>query len=197
MFVPPSPYEHGHWHEGIRPCSYSRIMMELELKAYWSTCQRLWVASALVDNDMMVRIPAYNGTPRHQPSCRELTTPDVRCAFCVHSEKNTINHAAKAGVATQGLSLFTLRRPCLGCSNDIVQAGISAVFYRWDYESDSQRDYVLEMYTTNSIFFRQLEMTPLEVAFHEMMLKFYQENRWMPNDESLILTQEQWHDSVQ
>src|SRR5690349_10209994 len=127
----------------MRPNADARIFMELELKAQWSTCQRGRTAAAIVDSNKVIRVPAYNGTPRNQVECRELATPDERCQFCVHAERNAINHAAIAGMATDFMNIYTLKRPCLACSNDIIQAGIVGVFYREEYDTDGQKDYVV------------------------------------------------------
>src|SRR6478752_7887771 len=127
-----------------RPSKNARIMIELDLVSEWVTCQRGRVASALVNIDGVILVPARNGTPFGQKTCKELGAPlDERCLYCIHSEKNVINHAARQGVATNGQNLFTLKRPCIGCANAIVQAGIVAVYYRWEYDSDQHKDYVM------------------------------------------------------
>lgn len=153
-----------------RPKSQSRIMIELDLIRQWSTCQRGRVASALVNRDSVILVPARNGTPYGQPTCRELgADPRERCQYCIHSEKNVINHAARLGVQTQGHDIFTLKRPCIGCANDIVQANISGVYYREDYDTDNQRDYVMGMFKERGIFVRQLEPTTEELSFSKML----------------------------
>lgn len=151
-----------------RPTKIQRIMIEIELKSQWATCQRLRVGSAIVDNYVIV-VPAYNGTPKNQPNCIELTDTKERCQFCVHSERNAINHAARLGVSTQSKELYTLYRPCLNCSNDIVQAGISAVYYRHNYDSDGMFNYVGKMFSNNNIFFKQLLYTEAEQRFTDTL----------------------------
>lgn len=154
-----------------RPNKIQRIMMEIELKSYWATCQRLRVGSALVNNGVIV-VPAYNGTPKNQLHCKDLIDGKKRCQFCVHSEQNAINHAARLGIVTQRLDLYTLYRPCLSCSNSIVQAGIGAVYYRHSYDSDGMYNYVRDMFETNYIFFAQLPYTELEASFSEALSRW-------------------------
>lgn len=163
--------------DDARPSSDERIMIELELNSLWSTCQRGRVASALVDNYGVVRVPARNGTPMNQPPCKVLgADPNERCIYCVHSERNVINMAAATGVSTKHQNLYTLKRPCISCANDIVQAQIDTVFYRWDYDTDGMKDYVLDMFRTNAVGLCQLEMTSLEISFHKMIEDWGQMN---------------------
>jgi dCMP deaminase len=156
-----------------RPDARYRIMFELELNAQWSTCQRGRVASALVDRNGIVVVPARNGTPHEQPTCRDLGANMLeRCVFCVHSENNVINIAAKLGIRTDGKDLYSLKRPCLGCANNIVQAGIAAVFYSEDYDTDGQRDYVLSMFENQGMTVIKLEPTEQQVEFSLMLRKW-------------------------
>lgn len=152
----------------LRPDRQARVMIELELASLWATCQRGKVASAIITMEWQVIISARNGTPRNQPHCAELTNPVSRCQFCIHSETNLINRAARRGIATEGLQIATLKRPCLGCANNIVEAGIAAVYYREDYDTDGQRNYVFNMFEKQNIFCRQLEMTLHEKEFSYM-----------------------------
>lgn len=155
-----------------RPDKLRRVMIELETMSQWVTCQRGRVGSALVDSDRVILVPARNGTPHNMPSCKEMgADPTVKCTRCIHSEKNVINLAAKNGVRTEGKDLVTLCRPCVDCAGDIVQAGIAAVYYRWDYFTDEPLgglDYVKSMFAERVLLF-QLKMTPQEESFHKMI----------------------------
>src|SRR5688572_262120 len=122
----------------LRPNKFARVMIELEVMAQWVTCQRGRVGSALVDIDGIILVPARNGTAIGMKTCRELgANASSRCEYCRHSERNVINFAARNGIATKNHSIVTLRRPCTDCAQDIVQAGISSVYYRWPYNTDN------------------------------------------------------------
>lgn len=149
----------------IRPSKLERVFCELDLIKCFATCQRLKTASVITDMDFTILLTSRNGTPINSPHCNELTTPDERCNFCLHAEKNLINFAAKYGIRTEGLTVVTLYRPCIGCANDLVQAGISAIYYRYDYDTDGQKDYVLRLFRNNNIYYEQ---TP--ISTHEMTL---------------------------
>lgn len=151
-------------------------MIELEVMAQWVTCQRGRVASALVTSEGIITVPARNGTPYGSPTCAEIgADPKEKCPYCVHSEKNVINHAARLGVVTLGQRLYTLCRPCINCAHDIVQAGIKNVYYRWSYESDNAYGglgYVISLFDKAGIIFGRLEMSPEEETFHKMITEW-------------------------
>lgn len=167
-----------------RPNKLARVMIELELMSQWVTCQRGRVGSALIDYDGVILVPARNGTAIKMPTCRELgANPNVKCEYCRHSEKNVINFAARNGVATKGHTLATLRRPCTDCAQDIVQAGISVVYYRWPYDTDNHLggiEFVKRLFQDNGIHFEQLAMMPQEESFHSMITEW--RNTWTNNN---------------
>lgn len=150
--------------------------MDTELASVWSTCVRLQVATTITDRDFVTVLTARNGVPIDKKHCNEYTDDEIdraqRCFLCIHSERNAINQAAKLGVKLQGLNLFTLYRPCVGCANDLVQVQIGGLYYRHDYDSDGQKDYVLDMFKEVGTYVVQLEMTPEEVTFSKMLLEW-------------------------
>lgn len=150
-----------------RPNKIERVFIELEIAALWSTCQRRRVGSALITFEWQVLITARNGTPVGQKHCQELATPDERCVYCIHSETNIINRAARMGLATQNKRMATLSRPCLGCSNNILEAGIGEIIYRDDYDTDGQKEYVMSMFRNAGIQVSKFEETPVVTAFRE------------------------------
>lgn len=143
----------------IRPNKLERVFCELYLAKCFSTCQRLQVASALTDDDFTILLTSRNGTPFGQPHCAELTTPDQRCIYCIHSEKNLINLAARYGISLRGKTIVALYRPCLGCANDLVQTRIDRLYYQFDYDSDEHKNYVIDMFQGCGIFIKQIPQT--------------------------------------
>lgn len=152
-----------------RPNKIERIALTVMLEAAFSTCQRGQVGAAIFDETGQILVLARNGTPRGQPHCPELTTPDVRCQFCIHAEKNAINRAARIGLKTEGKTIFSLMRPCIGCANDIVEAGFKKVYYIHDYDTDGQRDYVLEMFVRQRISFKHILETEVLYTFSDLV----------------------------
>jgi dCMP deaminase len=51
---------------------------------------------------------------------------------CVHAEEDCIVQAAKRGIAIEGATLYCTRRPCRGCTKQLLHVGIFAVYYEDD-----------------------------------------------------------------
>lgn len=87
----------------------------------------------------------YNGTPAGLPNCDEGGC--YRCAhrekfpsgtgydlcICVHAEQNALLQAARFGIAVEGADLYSTMRPCFGCTKEMLQARINAVYYLHDW----------------------------------------------------------------
>lgn len=87
------------------------------------------VGAILVDEDGTVILTAYNGPPRgvmDLPGRRERPT---KYLFAVHAEANLIAFAARKGIRTDGLAVFTTHHPCADCARTMIQAGIKVVRY--------------------------------------------------------------------
>lgn len=171
-----------HYKTDERPSKLARVFMAVELESQWATCQRGRVGSAIVTHEFQILLLARNGTPRNQPHCRTLTNPNERCQFCIHSETNLVNRAARSGLSIEGLTLVTLKRPCLGCSNNIVEANIGALYYREDYDTDEQKEYVLDMFAKKGIFVAKVPMSVQEHSF-SILLESWRET-WTSHSQS-------------
>ena len=101
---------------------------------------------AIIALDRRVVSTGYNGTPQDRPSC--LAGGCVRCAnrgarlaagtlydlcICVHAEQNALLSAARFGIGVAGGDLYTTTRPCFGCTKELLQAGIRAVYFIHDW----------------------------------------------------------------
>jgi len=87
----------------------------------------------------------YNGTPENMPNCLEGGCH--RCAnrdkyqsgtgydlcICVHAEQNAIISAARFGIAIEGSTVYSTMRPCFGCTKEMLQAKVAAVYYVHDW----------------------------------------------------------------
>jgi len=88
----------------------------------------------------------YNGTPDNMTNCEDGGCD--RCGdrekygsgkgydlcICVHAEQNALLSAARFGIAVQGAVLYTTMRPCFGCTKELLQAKIDAVWYLHDWQ---------------------------------------------------------------
>ena len=98
-----------------------------------STCASRQVG-AVIAKDGEIITTGYNGSPKKQPHCIDpgvgcLLSEDGRCIRSLHAEQNAITQAAKKGKPTEGATLYCTHRPCDGCGNLIVAAGIVRVVY--------------------------------------------------------------------
>ncbi|MDY6832459.1 MAG: cytidine/deoxycytidylate deaminase family protein [Thermodesulfobacteriota bacterium] len=126
-----------------RPDWHTYFMEITELVARRSTCLRRHVGAVIVKNKRILAT-GYNGAPAGVTHCSEtgclrarLNVPSgERHELCrgIHAEQNAIIQAAFHGVSIQGASLYCTNQPCSICAKMIINAGISAVYYRDGYD---------------------------------------------------------------
>jgi dCMP deaminase len=116
---------------------YMHIAMAVRRRA---NCLGSRVGAVLVRNDRIIST-GYNGTPEGTRNCDEGGCE--RCAnreryrgglgydvcICVHAEQNALISAARFGIPVEGASIFSTMRPCFGCTKELLQARIAAVYY--------------------------------------------------------------------
>ena len=120
---------------------YMSIAMAVRARA---NCTGNRVGAILVQNDRIIAT-GYNGTPHNMVNCldggcdrcanREKydSGKDYDLCICVHAEQNTLLAAARFGISTEGAAMYSTMRPCFGCTKEILQASIRAVYYLHDW----------------------------------------------------------------
>lgn len=113
-----------------------------EAFAKCSNATRLKVGSVIVKDNRIISC-GYNAMPEHINEPCELpdgaTDPRVR-----HSEKNALMGLVRSNQSAIGSVLFCTHSCCKFCAIDIVDAGISEVYYRHQYRDDSGLQYLIE-----------------------------------------------------
>ncbi len=110
-----------------------------------STCKQKQVGSVIVKNDRIIS-HGYNGTPSGMIHCRdtadygELTHRQWSEIHEIHAEQNAICYAARAGISTEGATMYVTASPCHNCAKLIVAAGIKILIVGSIY-SGSQPDW--------------------------------------------------------
>lgn len=122
-----------------RPTKDNYFLDLADLVSSRATCPRLKVGTLLV-RDGMVISTGYNGAPRGLDHCTDVGCKVVNghCARVVHSEVNSLLHAAYSGAFTKSATLYTRYLPCESCAKAIINAGISKVVYKEIYKNIDQ-----------------------------------------------------------
>jgi dCMP deaminase len=131
---------------------YMQIAMAVRTRA---NCQGNRVGALLVRDDRIVST-GYNGTPANMVNCMDggcdrcqnrhkyESGKNYDLCICVHAEQNALLSAARFGIATEGAVLYSTMRPCFGCTKELLQAKIRAVYYlhEWVYpDPEMQQTY--------------------------------------------------------
>lgn len=110
-----------------------------------ANCLGSRVGAVLAVQDRVVAT-GYNGTPEDMTNCDEGGCE--RCAnrgkkyasgtgydvcICVHAEQNALLSAARFGIPVEGAVIYTTMRPCFGCTKELLQAKVKAVYYLHDW----------------------------------------------------------------
>jgi dCMP deaminase len=111
-----------------------------EAFAKCSVGERLKVGSVIVKNNRIISC-GYNALPEHIDGSLEDdngdTKPEVR-----HSEKNALMGLVKSSESSVGAILFCTHSMCKFCAIDIVDSGISKVYYKNLYRSSDGIEYL-------------------------------------------------------
>ena len=111
-----------------------------EAFAECSNATRLKVGSVIVKDNRIISC-GYNAHAEHIDDSCELpdgtTDPRIR-----HSEKNALMGLIRSNQSAIGAVLFCTHACCKFCAIDIVDAGISKVYYRNQYRDNSGLEYL-------------------------------------------------------
>lgn len=102
-----------------------------------SSAKKKKVGCVLVKNNRIISC-GYNALPEHIDGDCEYsldgvlhTRPEVR-----HAERNCLKGLEKSNESSVGGILFCTHSPCINCAIDIVDAGISKVYYLSVHDED-------------------------------------------------------------
>lgn len=114
-----------------------------------ANCRGRKVGAVLVKGDRVIAT-GYNGTPEGVTNC--LDGGCLRCAdrdrfepgthydlcICVHAEANALLTAGRYGASTDDTTVFTTDQPCFACSKQLIQAGVTKVYYARTWAPDER-----------------------------------------------------------
>ena len=115
-----------------------------ELTATMSKATKLKVG-AVFARDNRPLCTGWNGQLENSldDSCETLidgqlvTKPTV-----IHAEMNALRYMARAGISTEGATLYITHAPCLNCAKHLAGIGLAGVIYRHDYKSSDGVNYL-------------------------------------------------------
>lgn len=85
------------------------------------------VGAVLVGPNREVRLTGFNGPPIGVCESDARRTRPTKYLFASHAEQNISAFAARAGIPTEGCTIYVTHPPCSSCSRTIIQAGIKRV----------------------------------------------------------------------
>ncbi len=136
--------------------SWEEYFMDItDIVATRSTCDRAMVGCVLVNKDNRIVSTGYNGSITGNSHCDEIghTMRDGHCIATIHAEMNALLYCAKEGISVKGCAAYVTHFPCLNCTKSLLQAGISRLYYRFDYRID---DYAIELLEKNNVEYKKI-----------------------------------------
>lgn len=121
---------------------YDFFMYTALLSAQRSKDPSTQVGACIVDQDNKIVGIGYNGLPQgcsdsDFPWGKESSNPiETKYPFVVHAEKNAILNSDRTNL--KECKIFVTLFPCNECAKDIIQSGISAVYY---YQNKNPENY--------------------------------------------------------
>ena len=117
--------------------SWPNYFMDLaHIASTRSTCARRKVGAVIVNQSTRAVISTgYNGSLPGAPHCEDAgcTIEDNHCITTIHAETNAINQAARNGSPLNNAVIYCTSKPCWNCFKNIIQSGITAIYYDSDY----------------------------------------------------------------
>ena len=101
-----------------------------------STCARRKVGAVIVNHSTRAIISTgYNGSLPGAPHCEDVgcTLQNGHCITTIHAETNAINQAARNASPLNNAVIYCTSKPCWNCFKNIIQSGITEIYYDSDY----------------------------------------------------------------
>lgn len=115
-----------------------------DLTASMSKATRLKVG-AVFSRDNRPLCTGWNGVLEGSPddSCEYLVNGQlVTKPTVIHAEMNALRYMARAGIPTEGATLYLTHAPCIDCAKHLAGIGLSRIVYRHAYRSTEGIDYL-------------------------------------------------------
>lgn len=126
-----------------RSCYECYWKAQVNLAALMGTCVTRKVGSVMVRDKRQVATGFNGNLPGHRhcddggcARCKDTSMESgqgLGICLCCHAEENLISYCARAGVRTNGTTVFCSYSPCLGCFRLMCLSGVREVVYGEPY----------------------------------------------------------------
>jgi dCMP deaminase len=114
--------------ERVAGMSWTKYYIGMAQHAASKSKDSTQVGAVLVGKQGEVRLTAYNGPPRGVDDLRPRFERPAKYLWISHAEANLVAFAARAGIQTEGCTVFVTHHPCSACARLLIQAGIAEVY---------------------------------------------------------------------
>ncbi|MDQ1238896.1 MAG: dCMP deaminase [Thermodesulfobacteriota bacterium] len=170
-----------------RPTWHEYFMLLAKLISVRSTCNSRKIGAVIVRKNRILAT-GYNGAVHGAPHCtdrgpnfclrRSIGASDAdKYNYCIssHAEVNAIDQAARFGISLEGAGLYCTLEPCNWCFKQLIQAGITEVYFEEPYESlNKEFDLYWRRIMESDANFRVFEQVSLSSAALHMVLEVIQ-----------------------
>lgn len=108
------------------------------------------VGAILLDPNGTIRMTAYNGPPKGVRDTKERFERPLKYLYASHAEANLIAFCARAGIPTEGCSVYVTHMCCASCARTLIQAGIKHVIF-----GDGETSMAPEEFSVAALMFKE------------------------------------------
>ena len=134
----------------LKQKKWNKYFMDIaEVVRTRSDCLTRAVGAVLVNKNNRIITTGYNGSPKGIKNCNEggcerchlakkgkiASGEQLDRCICVQAEENAVIQAANEGISTNETIVYCTNLPCVHCTKILIQAGISKVYFKENYDS--------------------------------------------------------------
>lgn len=122
---------------------YLHAFMDMtERFAETSEAQRLKVGACLIKNGNPIAFGVNGTIPGWETNKCEDEDGNTKADVVLHAEIQALNKLRKINESSVGATLLVTHSCCLRCAREVVDSGITVVYYKHDYRCSSGIEYL-------------------------------------------------------